>query len=242
MLNEDKISVLMRSQIEVIEFSMDAHTDEVYDVVRKGLKLSAVRENIKTAIEMRDQFQSHLNAADKTKIIVSVIDQPHLNPDIDGTIKYWEDFGVDKVLKRKYQTWGVQVKLHLSVPVPEDQSARGPCPYPFDRMNVDTDGFFRLCPYDIVNDPDRMMRGKLGNIETMTIKESWSGAVFNQIRQWHLMREFHHLPICHTCDDYPVKLTSWEGNFWKSLEDARNKIQERINSNKTIEVSKDEII
>lgn len=227
-LNEAKIERLMRARIEVIEFSVDAHTEEIYNVVRKGLKLSVVQDNIRTAINLRDKIQKDLPAEKRSKILVSVIDQPHLNPDVEGTIKFWEEFGTDKVLNRKYQTWGVQPKLHLSVPEPETQENRNPCPYPFDRMNIDTDGYFRLCPCDIVNIQPQTMRERLGHIEQNTIQETWLDVMFQQIRTWHLKREFYHLDICHTCDDYPVKLTSWDGNFWKSLEDARKKIEERM--------------
>ena len=98
---------------------------------------------------------------------------------------YWAR-RVDKVQVRKYLTWGYN----------EDQSAddrpylppnqRVPCPWLFERLNIDSRGDVTLCGEDIA------FAEKFANVMEKSIGEIWLGPEFAEYRKKHL---FSRIPI-----------------------------------------------
>lgn len=210
LLDKDKARRLLAAGIDAIEISCDSHRKEIYEKVRVGLNFEEVIGNIRNLVKLRNEMQA------KTSILVSVIDQPSRNSDIQGTKEYFENI-VDKVVVRKYLTWGILPDQDYGTPY-LDPANRPPCPYPFERLAVDPAGYFKLCPYDTQG-----LIPSFGHVSINTIKEVWLGERMNKIRRGHLKRQFSEVELCDNCKDFSFR--SWNYNYKKALADARKKIK-----------------
>ena len=150
-------------------------------------------------------------------IIVSVVDQKLNTSKIESIRAFWSEI-VDNVQVRKYLTWGFlnPDQGGERSPYLDDDT---PCPFPFERLNIDPLGDISLCGYDIGFDV------VLGNVYTQSIASVWHGEKLSQIRELMLERRWAELPLCHTCTDRRYR--SWEYNIYKVWEEARENRQHR---------------
>jgi MoaA/NifB/PqqE/SkfB family radical SAM enzyme len=206
LVTKEKAERLLKAGIENIEFSVDAADPKTYSKIRVGLDFNKTLKNIKAFVVLRNKLKA------KTTIMASIINQPDKNPNPQRTKKFWEKI-VDKVLIRKWQRYGIFDTNETRKTL--EGKKRYPCPYPFERLNLDLDGHFCLCPYDIGG------RTNFGHINDQSIQKIWLGKIFNKYRRYHLAGKFDKLELCAQCTDYPVK--SWHWNYWRSLKDARKK-------------------
>jgi len=204
--NEVNLMTLIEAGVDVIEFSVDAGDEDTYNWVRPGLDWARVNLNAKLAVQVRKRLQAN------TKIIASVIKQKGV--DVQAAEEYWSEI-VDKVQVRKYLTWGyTEDKSADSTPYlsPEE---RIPCPWLFERFNIDSRGDVTLCGEDIA------FNEKFGNIMERSIKEIWQGPEFAYLRKKHLAGQGDEIAICSTCPDWRYR--SWRYNYWKVLQDAEKR-------------------
>jgi len=203
--SEESLARLIRAQVDMIEFSVDASDEETYNKVRPGGDFNTVVRNVKTAVSIRNREKSN------TKIIVSVINQ--IGVDVEEAKKFWGAI-VDDVQIRKYLTWGYN----------KDQSAdstpylppheRVPCPWLFERLNIDSRGDVTICGEDIA------FAEKFGNILEESIKDIWHGERFTYLRKKHLSRQGDEIPICSKCPDWQYR--SWNYNYWNIIKKAES--------------------
>lgn len=208
---EENTIRLLKAEVDMIEFSVDAADPETYDVVRKGLNWERLLENVKRMVEMRNKLKS------KTKIIASGVNQEGV--DIDKVAQFWEPV-VDNFQKRKYLTWQINdpSKSADSTPyLPPEE--RIPCPFLFERLNIDSRGKVMVCGFDIAAKTD------MGNIHEKSIKEIWHGEGFEYYRKMHLERRGDEIELCRECPDW--KYRSWKHNYWKIVKNAETKRKER---------------
>jgi len=207
LLDEDKIRRILDAEVEAIEYSIDAMDEEHYKEIRVGLDFNVVSENIIKTVEMRNKLKK------KTAVLVSVVNNPTKNDYVDETVKYWGKI-VDNVISRKFLRWGI-IEEENKTPEYLNSEERVPCPFPFERLNIDTSGDVRFCGYDIAFDEI------MGNILENTIEEIWTGEKFSKWRSYHIDREFDKIEMCRNCTDYPYR--SWNHNYWKVLEEAEGR-------------------
>lgn len=206
----DGLEKLIQGKIDAIEFSADASNQETYERVRPGLDWDALNRNATMAVEIRNRLSS------PTRIIASIINQEGV--DVAAAEKYWSTIA-DKVQIRKYLTWGYN-EDHSADDTPYlPPSERIPCPWLFERLNIDSRGDVTLCGEDIA------FRERFANILDRTIKEIWNGPEFTDFRSKHLSGRGDEIPICRTCPDW--KYRSWQYNYWKVLRDAGQKRDNR---------------
>jgi len=206
---EDSIR-LLEAQIDMIEFSVDASDPETYAKVRTGLNWDTLVRNVKRMVDMRNKLKS------ATKIIASGVNQ--VGVDIDEVAKYWEPI-VDTFQKRKYLTWGINDpnKSADSTPyLPPEEMI--PCPFIFERLNIDSRGKVMVCGFDIAAVTD------MGNVHEKSIKEIWHGEGFEYYRQKHLEKKAKEIQMCRDCPDW--KYRSWKHNYWKIIKTAESKRKE----------------
>lgn len=202
----DKLTALIGAGVDAIEFSVDAPDAATYARVRPGLDWERLNTNVRLAVDIRNRLSS------PTRIVTSVINQQDV--DVEAAEAHWGTI-VDKVQVRKFLTWGYNEDHSADATPylpPED---RLPCPWLFERLNVDSRGDVTLCGEDIA------FAEKFANIMERSIKDIWSGPEFFAFREKHLSRRGHEIPICSTCPDW--KYRSWQYNYWKVLKDAENK-------------------
>jgi radical SAM protein with 4Fe4S-binding SPASM domain len=203
---------LLTANVDMIEFSVDAADKKTYDRVRKGLRWATLVANVKRMVELRNKLKSG------TKIIASGVNQEGV--DIEAVEKFWEPI-VDNFQKRKYLTWGINDPAKSADPTPylspEDQI---PCPFIFERLNIDSRGKVMVCGFDIAAVTD------MGNVHEKTIKEIWQGEGFEHYRRKHLTGGGTDIELCSNCPDW--KYRSWKHNYWKIVDNAERSRQRKV--------------
>ena len=198
---------LLEAQVDMIEFSADAADPKTYSKVRKGLHWDDLLNNVRRMVELRNKLKS------QTKIIASGVNQ--IDVDVDAVAKFWEPI-VDNFQKRKYLTWGINDPSKSADPapyLPPEQMI--PCPFIFERLNIDSRGKVMVCGFDIAAKTD------MGNVHEKSIREIWHGEEFEYYRQMHLSRRGQEMELCRNCPDW--KYRSWKHNYWKIVKNAEKK-------------------
>ena len=202
----ESLTTLIAAGIDAIEFSVDAADAETYSRVRPGLDWQRLNRNVSLALETRNRLRAD------TRIIVSIINQQGV--DVKAAEEYWGSI-VDKVQVRKYLTWGYNKDFSADAAAYLPPEKRVPCPWLFERLNIDSRGDVTLCGEDIA------FKEKFGNILTRSIKEIWQGPEFNYFREKHQTGHGDDIAICAQCPDWQYR--SWQYNYWKVLKDAEAK-------------------
>jgi len=187
---------------DMIEFSVDAGNKKDYALTRPGLNWDVLNKNVQDVLRKRR----------KTKIIASVINQQGI--DVDGAVKYWSNL-VDHVQVRKYLTWGYNIDKSAD-PTPYLDNESVPCPWLFERLNIDSRGHVTYCGEDIA------FANKFASIDDRSIKDIWLGHEFEAIRTKHLAGRGGDIGFCAKCPDR--KFRSWNYNYWQLRDRARNHI------------------
>lgn len=207
---EENLTVLMDAGIDVIEFSVDAPDEKTYEWVRPGLDWIRLIRNVRLAVEIRERLKC------ETRIVASVINQDGV--DVQAAEEYWSQI-VDKVQVRKYLTWGYNEERSADSSPYLPPEERVPCPWLFERFNIDSRGDVTLCGEDIA------FNEKFANIMQVSIKDIWHGPEFTYFREKHLSRHGDDIPICSRCPDWQYR--SWQHNYWKLLQDAERQKNSR---------------
>jgi radical SAM protein with 4Fe4S-binding SPASM domain len=211
LFDEESSRRLLEAGVDMIEFSVDAADPDTYHRVRAGLQWETLVANVRRMVELREQIGS------PTKIIASGVNQKGV--DIDKVAAYWEPL-VDNFQKRKYLTWGINDPNHSADPAPYlPPEERVPCPFLFERLNIDSRGKVMVCGYDIA------ARTDMGNIHEQSISEIWHGEGFNHYRELHLQRRGAELELCRNCPDWQYR--SWKHNYWKIVKTAEERRKEK---------------
>ncbi len=201
--SETNLRSIIEAGIDAIEFSVDAGDPETYALVRPLLDWEALNRNVKTALAIRNELKA------PTRIVASIINQQGV--DVAAAQGYWEKI-VDKVQVRKFLTWGYNEDHSADATPYLPPEERLPCPWLFERLNIDSRGDVTLCGEDIA------FGEKFANIMERSIKEIWQGKEFTRFREKHLGRKGDEIPICSRCPDWQYR--SWQYNYWKVLQDA----------------------
>ncbi len=209
---EESSRRILEAGVDMIEFSVDASDPETYSKFRAGLDFGLLLSNVKRMVELRDKLKS------PTKIIASGINQKEV--DIEEVEKFWSPL-VDNFQKRKYLTWGYTDSSKSADETPYlSPEEHIPCPFLFERLNIDSRGKVMVCGFDIAAVTD------MGNVHDRSIKEIWHGEGFEHYRQKHLSNKGHEIELCKNCPDW--KYRSWKHNYWKIVKNAEKKRKQRV--------------
>jgi len=209
---EESSRRLLDAQLDMIEFSVDAGDPATYEKVRKGLDWATLLTNIKRMVSFRNTMKS------TTKIIASGVNQEGVN--IDEVAKFWEPI-VDNFQKRKYLTWGINDPSKSADATPYlAPEKRIPCPFIFERLNIDSRGKVMVCGFDIA------AKTNMGNVHENTIHDIWHGESFQYYRTMHLEGKGTEIELCGNCPDW--KYRSWQHNYWKLVRSAEQNREERF--------------
>ena len=218
-----KLERIIKANVDLIEFSMDAGDAETYARLRppRGGLFKSVEEwwkmqvgNVRAALELRKEFRA------TTRVVVSIIRQEDIEGKLDAAIKFWlEEVGVDEVITRKFLTWddntripqGKALDKHLYADLPSEKAA--PCVWPFERFNVDTLGQVSLCGQDISFRTAELFPNAL----EVSIKEIWQGEMFNWYRKMHLEGRGAECFPCRGCSAWFAGIRDWDHGWLKVL-------------------------
>lgn len=205
MLTSETSAKLLSLGVDAIEISVDAADKLTYGIVRPGLDFNRLCANVGELLYRR------YREGYATKIIASVIDQRAIADKLDSVVRFWEN-RVDNVQVRKFLTWGIGDESQSANPIPYITDHHTPCPFPFERLNMDSRGKIEFCGFDIRGETD------FGNVHEMSIEEVWQGEKFNRWRRLLLDGRYGEISVCVKCPDWRYR--SWEHNYWKVLKGA----------------------
>jgi sulfatase maturation enzyme AslB (radical SAM superfamily) len=208
-LNAANAQKLLDSQIFMVDFSLDAFSEETFELVRNGLSYQQTHENVLRLIEMRNKSGSDL------KIMVSFVDQKENTHELEAFKSYWGPL-VDKLLIRQMHT-NVGVNESSSDAL-QNGSKRYPCPHVFRRIVADYAGDLKFCPIDWFGG------SKLTRIENESIIDTWHNDAYHQLRLQHLNSQFPSESICKNCEDW--KSTPWDLGYEKIVSELAGNISE----------------
>jgi MoaA/NifB/PqqE/SkfB family radical SAM enzyme len=207
---EKNSKLLLEAGIDMIEFSVDACDSAAYSIVRKGLSWERLLRNASRMIKLRNRMKS------SSKIVASGVNQKEV--DIELVEKFWRnEIGVDNFIKRKFLTWGENTRLDDSESAdttPYLDTENVPCPFIFERLNIDSRGNVMVCGYDIAANTS------MGMVGQKSIKEIWHGEGFEFYRNKHLQNKGGEISMCASCPDW--KYRSWHHNYWKVVKNAED--------------------
>jgi radical SAM protein with 4Fe4S-binding SPASM domain len=216
LFTEENSHALVGAGVDMIEFSVDACDEATYSVVRKGLDWRTLLANARRMLAIRAEMRS------TTKIIASCVNQEGV--DVAAVEKFWvEEIGVDYLIKRKFLTWGMNTALDDSRsadPSPYLNTDEIPCPFIFERLNIDSRGNVMVCGYDI------SAHTSMGDVTTENIRDIWHGEGFRYYREKHLARRGKEISLCSTCPDWQYR--SWQHNYWKVVDNAERARLEKL--------------
>ncbi len=201
LLNEEVALTALELGVETIEISLDALKKESYERIRVGSNFDLVMSNVHSLIALKHKMKS------RTKVLVSIIDQPEVKPEIDNFVQYWAP-KVDKVLVREYTTIGGLVK-NKGVKK-NGHVKRWPCPQLWRRFFINLDGFSEFCVEDWNS------QTAIGNLAVSSIKQIWNSAEYQNIRRLHLENRFEEVPYCNECSDWHTR--QWGYDYFYALE------------------------
>lgn len=208
LFDDATIEAFVSAGVDMVEFSVDACTPEDYAVVRKGLDWQTLVHNVRRFIEVRNARKG------STKIIASAVNQQQI--DIDAVEAFWvNEVGVDYLIKRKFLTWGINTSLdgeRSADPSAYLNTDEIPCPFIFERLNIDSRGNVMVCGYDI------SANTRMGNVRSESIRDIWHGEGFRWYREKHLAGVGKSIPLCSGCPDW--KYRSWDHNYWRVVRNA----------------------
>jgi radical SAM protein with 4Fe4S-binding SPASM domain len=211
---------LLGAGIDMMEFSVDAGDEKTYSRVRNGLDWMKLVSNVKRMVSLRNKLKSG------TKIIASGVNQQGV--DIEKVAKFWEPL-VDNFQKRKYLTWGINDPSRSADPTPYLLPEKHvPCPFIFERLNIDSRGKVMVCGFDIAAKTD------MGNVHEKSIKEIWHGKGFEYYRKMHLSQKGNEIEMCNNCPDW--KYRSWKHNYWKIVKTAEKARKKRFNKSNIADI------
>jgi MoaA/NifB/PqqE/SkfB family radical SAM enzyme len=240
--HRQKLERIIRAQIDLIEFSMDAGDAETYAVLRPprgGLAKSPeewwTRQvgNVRAALELRRQL------AAPTRVVVSVIRQDAIEGKLEEAIDFWlHDVGVDEVITRKFLTWddntripaGKALDKHLYASLTTEK--KQPCVWPFERLNVDTLGRIALCGQDISFRTAELFP----NANDKSIQDIWQGDVFNWYRRLHLDGRGAECFPCRGCSAWFAGIRDWEHGWLKVLKNSGDHLKQVMSEDLGMEV------
>ncbi len=205
-LTDEKMKRLLLAPIDLIDVSLDAYTKAAYEKIRKRGDFEKVTTNLERLIELRDALGS------PTKIMTSIIRQSEALDEIDSFVAFWEQ-RVDEVLVR-----GLNIDLGVVEATEtyfDDSITRWACPQFWKRVTINHDGDLRFCVEDWFN------RGVVANVKDSTIREIWTGPLYERFRQLHRTGRWGEMNLCRPCMDW--QHMRWDHGFEKAVQNVLGK-------------------
>jgi len=203
-LSEEKAREILDAEPDLVEFSFDAPTKEIYERVCRGGNYEETVENIKGFFDLKRKSGKR-----KPEIIIAIVEEPETENEIEQ-FKGWcyrelgsdaitniavqklGNFHGDNELFRSGQVTDESIKNYL--PKPEWPV----CLNPWAQFKINWDGAVNSCLWDY-ND-----KFVVGNTTENTIMEIWNGEKMREFREALITKQFEKIEqnasMCSTCN------------------------------------------
>lgn len=190
LLTREKIQELLDSGLDDIRISLDAHTKQTYEKIRRGLNYDVVKENVLTLIQMRDDMQSNMS------IRIRMVELEENKGERQEWMEYWKSklSKIDRVQIMPMHTWSGEIMDEEKKKI--EYYSDKPCVSVFSSFTVNYNGEVQLCDSDIEQ------REVMGDVRESSIRDIWQGERFEIIRKWHTNAQRNNIKICQGCDHW----------------------------------------
>lgn len=183
---------IVRSGLDEIVFSIDGHSREVYEAIRRRANYDEVVRNVEDFILYKGE------RLPKTLINFVILDANRHEMEIFRS--KWETFGCE-VKFSWLSTWSGQLGIEKlsdtrspSLPMP-----RNHCAEFWYKALVNAHGDVLLCCNDYLSSVS------FGNLNQHRMEEIWNGQAMNSARKSHLQRAFKNIALCRSCMEWSTK-------------------------------------
>lgn len=197
-MNEKRTQRLLEAGVHMIDISIDAFRPETYARIRVNGNLEVTRANVLRLLRWVRE------SGNRTKVVVSFVEQPQNKDESQAFERYWKDQGADYVvIRRLHSCSGAVVPLADLRRRANANASRRPCLYPWERIVVNARGELAFCPSDWVHG------SVVADYRGTTIRDQWQGRFYRELREAHLRGDFARHSFCGQCPDWAA--TRWPG-------------------------------
>ena len=190
LLNQELSKEIIKAGLDVIIFSFDSMTKELFESIRKGADFVSTLANILNFIKIRDKHKAKTGSP-KPLIRVQMVVMDINKHEVDFFKKFFTPI-VDLVTTQDYTNRGEE-NDRLSV-FPKSIGRRA-CPQIWQRLVITWDGKVGMCCRDDV------LSNHLGTLDykNNSIKDIWNGKGLQGIRKQHLTDQLDPIDVCKIC-------------------------------------------
>lgn len=190
LLDAARIDMLLRMDLALIVFSIDAFNEETYKQIRIGGNFQSVQRNIFSFLEKKPSGGRPLTQAQL------VLGSQNLE-EVFAFLYFWANTEIDTVHIKRYSSRGGKLLMPAGAKrghSNEQESCHKPCFDPWSNVIVRVDGSVVPCCTDFNGNLS------LGNLNEQTMEEIWNGSAAQSLRRAHTTGVG--LPdICRNCSD-----------------------------------------
>jgi hypothetical protein len=205
LMSDEKIDLLLRSRVHLLNITIDGATAETAQSVRVGLSTERIEDNIRRLLSLRKA-----RGLTRPKVRVGMVLIPENRHEVGRFRDKWTGvadyvgFGwfSTRLGSIDLQEPGVDAGETDGNTPPE----KHPCLLPFRELNVWSDGKAVLCCEDWNEEY------VVGDLRTQTLQEVWRGAVLRHVRRLHMQLKGDQIPLCAKCNAW--KKPSVTARLW----------------------------
>jgi MoaA/NifB/PqqE/SkfB family radical SAM enzyme len=195
-MNERRTRALLDAGVHMIDISIDAFNADTYSKIRVNGNLEITRTNVLNLISWVKKSGS------PTKVVVSFIEQPQNEHEVDDFESYWKEQGADSVVVRRlHSAAGAVINIANIMRKEQAHEKRTPCVYPWERIVLNPRGYLAFCPADWTHGSSMV------DYANTTVAEVWQGEFYRRLRQAHISNNYVEHKFCGQCPDW--KQTRW---------------------------------
>ena len=188
LLDDAKARRLLEAGPDLVSFSFDGFSKEVYEKIRVGAVFEKTLANIVHLANLRriSKLTRPYLVVEKIKFQTPPAEVNRRQ--VDETTRCLLEAGVDEIIEKKEYTWADASTPSTAAPRPG-----AICTFPWYAMVICADGTVTPCPQDFGAGM------KFGNVNSSTLLEIWNGADYQGLRK-KMASDLQSLALCRKCD------------------------------------------
>lgn len=195
LLDKELSRSIISAGLDLISFSFDGYTREIYEKNRSGASFEESLSNIINFLKIKKQLKSK-----KPYTIIQVIQQGEkLSKDEIGRqrrvfLKNFKNLPLNKIISRTPHNWGGLLEINGLDKKGKENKKKVSCTFPWYSLTIFHDGRVFLCPQDF--------EGKicLGNLNKSRINEIFNGKIIKNMRETFKSGIIGNTIPCRDCD------------------------------------------
>ena len=179
-MSDDLIHSIMKSNINLLQFSIDSEEKETYERLRKFAKYDEVLANVQRVQKIRKLYKNN-----KMFIRVSGVKVEEQQNE-KSFCNFWEQYADEVVFKKYFERWDT----YNNIPT---KNLDTPCEYIWEKLYIWYDGKVNPC------DADYKSYLSYGNVKSNSIKDLWNSKSRMSLIEKHLSKNRNKITPCDRC-------------------------------------------